>query len=350
MAAGESTFGSLREKRFLVVGATGHVGSKIAVRLAEKGYDVTAMVRREGATILDPFNGVMKYVVGDLKDKDSIRRAVAGKDIVISTANGILPQRPGDNARNVNEAALELIRLCEEAGVSRFVQSSVPPFEGEDDVPELRGKRLIEQRLKQSPMQTLVVRNAAFMDVFLPMGGFRQSQDASLHATTKRNYNFAQRFMAMTGDFVEKYGVFLAPGGADHGTPIIATRDVAEMMVGAALYDGVDDLLIEAGGPEWLTWGEIAAIIARKTGRKKVRVIPMPGWLIRINRAIVAPFSPAAENMFALMGFVAKFQPRWEAPSVVERFKLPPQMTVSDYLDANYVPTIAKLGPRRPTR
>ena len=55
--------------------------------------------------------------------------------------------------------------------------------------------------------------------------------------------------MAMTGDFVEKYGIFLAPGGANHGTPIIATRDVAEMMVGGALYEGTDNLLIEAGGP-----------------------------------------------------------------------------------------------------
>jgi uncharacterized protein YbjT (DUF2867 family) len=329
-------YANLREKRFLVVGATGHVGSKVAIRLAEKGYDVTALVRREGATIRDPFNGLMKYVVGDLRDLESMRKAVTAKDVVISTANRILPQRRGDNAKNVNEGALELIRLCEEAGVARFVQSSVPPYKYENDVPELRGKRMIEARLKQSNMQSIVIRNAAFMDVFIPMGGFRQAQDASLHAATKREYVFAQTFMAMTGDLVEKYGIFLAPGGASQGTPIIATRDVAEMMVGGALYEGADNLLIEAGGPEWLTWGEIADKIAKKTGRRKVRVLPMPAWMIRINRALAAPFSPAAENMFALMGFVANFQPRWEAPPVVERFKLPKQMTVQDYLDTNY--------------
>ena len=337
----EASLGNLREKRFLVVGATGHVGSKVAIRLAEKGYDVTAMVRQEGAAIRDPFNEVMKYVVGDLRDLASIEKAVVGKDVVISSANGILPQKKGDNAKTVNDGALELIRLCEEAGVSRFVQSSVPPYKGENRVPELRGKRLIERRLRASPMQSVIIRNAAFMDVFIPMGGFRQAQDASLHATTKRNYDFAQRFMAMTGDLVEKYGLFLAPGGANRGTPIIATRDVAEMMVGGALYEGADNLLIEAGGPEWLTWGEIADIIGKKTGRT-VKVLPMPAWMIAINRTLAAPFSPAAENMFALMGFVANHQPRWEAPSVVERFKLPMQMTVSDYLDANYAPTKSK--------
>ena len=42
-------------KKFLVVGATGHVGSKVAVLLANKGYDVTALVRQDGATIRDPY-------------------------------------------------------------------------------------------------------------------------------------------------------------------------------------------------------------------------------------------------------------------------------------------------------
>jgi uncharacterized protein YbjT (DUF2867 family) len=336
-------YANLREKQFLVVGATGHVGSKVAIRLAEKGYDVTALVRREGTTIRDPFNGRIKYVVGDLKDLESIRKAVMGKDVVISTANGILPQRKVDNAKNVNEGELGLIRLCEEAGVSRFVRSSVPPYKYENDVPELRGKRMIEARLKQSSMQSIVIRKTAFMDVLIPMGGFWQAKDASLHATTKREYE-AQTFMAMTGDLVEKYGNFLAPGDASHGTPIIATRDVAEMMVAGALYEGAYNLLIEAGGPKWLTWGEIANIIAKKTGRRKVWVLPMPAWMIRINRALAAPFSPAAEYMFALTGFVANFQPRWEAPSVVERFKLPKQMAVQDYLDANYNPSCAAKG------
>ena len=324
-----------RDKKFLVVGATGHVGSKVAVLLANKGYDVTAMVRQEGATIRDPYQGEIRYVVGDLRDPQSIKNAVKGIDVVFSSANGILPQKKGDDAKNVNESALDLIRFCEEAGVQRFVQSSVPPYKHEKDVPELHGKRMIESRLKQSKMQSIIIRNAAFMDVFLVMGGFKQAQDKSYHATTKREYDFARRFLNMTGDLVVKYGLFMAPGGASHGTPIVATRDVAEMMVGGMLYEGTDNLLIEAGGPQWLTWGGIAEIISHKVGRK-IRVMPMPRFMALMNKAIATPFSPAAANMFALMGFVADFQPRWEAPTIVQKFNLPKQMTVSDYLDENY--------------
>ena len=86
---------TMTDARFLVIGATGHVGSNIAGRLAEKGHDVTAMVRRPGAVIEDPYNGVINHVVGDLPDEMSIRKALVGVDVLISTANRIvlLPAR-----------------------------------------------------------------------------------------------------------------------------------------------------------------------------------------------------------------------------------------------------------------
>jgi uncharacterized protein YbjT (DUF2867 family) len=324
-----------RRKAFLVIGATGHVGSKITGLLAEKGYNVTAMVRKPGVMIRDPYNGVINYVVGDLSDERSIKAALQGIDVVISTANGIIPQKKGDNARNVNEAAQRLIALCEEAGVQRFVQSSVPVYKYEDSVPELRGKRLIEKRLFASSMQSVIVRNPAFMDVFIPLGGFDAAQDRSLHATTKRNYGFVQFYNSLVGDFAEKRGWFIAPGGANHGTPMISTRDVAQMIVGAALSPDRENILIEAGGPEWLTWRQIADIIGSKTGRK-IRLIPLPRWLARLNQAMATPFSAPAANIFALMGFVASFQPRWNSEDVVRKYNLPKQLTLSEYLDINY--------------
>ncbi len=338
--------------KFLVVGATGHVGSKIAVLLAERGQDVTALVRREGATIRDPHKGAIRYVTGDLADERSIAAAVEGMDVVISTANGVTPRTAGDTAKGVNEHALRLIALGEEAGVRRFVQSSVPPYKDEHRVPELIGKRRIEERLRASPMQWVVIRNPAFMDVFLVMGGFKQAADRSYHATTKRDYGLSKLWQAMIGDLVESWGVFLAPGGAGHGSPMIATRDVAEMLVAGALYEGTENLLIEAGGPRWMSWREIADILAAKVGRKRVRVVPIPAWFARWNQAMVRPFSASAANTFALMAFMASHQPRWDSADAVKKLNLPPQLTVSDYLDENYVPGPSALrrraaGPRR---
>ena len=325
----------MKKTKFLVIGATGHVGSKVTILLADRGYDVTAMVRQPGATLKDPHTGTINYVTGDLADEVSIRRAVQGMDVVISTANGLIPVGKPDGVREVNEAAVRLIGICEEAGVKRFVQSSVPPYKYEKTIPELWGKRLIEQRLSQSSMQSIVIRNAAFMDVFIVMGGFKQAEDKSAHATTKREFGFVKFYMGIVGDFVVKRGWMLAPGGANHGTPIITTQDVAEMMVGGALYAGTENLLIESGGPQWLTWREIAAIIAPKVGRKRLTIIPVPAWFARLNRFLIAPFSPSAANIFAMMGFVASHQPKWDSAAAIKKLNLPKQLTLSNYLDLN---------------
>ncbi len=205
-------------------------------------------------------------------------------------------------------------------------------------MPELAGKRRLEARLQASPIQSVIVRNAAFMDVFLVMGGFTQARDRSAHSTVDRNYGFTKLWGSLTGDLAEKRGVFLAPGGAKHGTPIIATRDVAEMIVGAALQPGTQDVLIEAGGPQWLTWRQIADIIGDETGRK-IRIIPIPARLARLNQRLAQPFSASAASVFALMGFVAAYQPHWDSAPVVEELCLPPQLTVADYLDLNYHPS-----------
>jgi uncharacterized protein YbjT (DUF2867 family) len=327
----------MNDQRFLVVGATGHVGSKIAILLSDRGYDVTALVRNEGATIRDPHLGSIRYVTGDLADEASMVKAVEGMDVVISTANGIVPQKKSDTAASVNDHALKFIDICERAGVRRFVQSSTPSYPDEERVPELAGKRRLERRLQASSMQSIIVRNAAFMDVFLVMGGFKQATDHSAHATVNRNYGFTTLWMSLTGNLVERRGLFLAPGGAAHRTPIIATRDVAEMIVSAALDRGTEDALIEAGGPQWLTWRQIADVIASKTGHR-VRVIPLPAWVARLNRAVTQPFSESAASVFALMAFVASYQPHWDSADTVRRLDLPAQLTVSDYLDLNYRP------------
>ena len=68
----------------------------------------------------------------------------------------------------------------------------------------------------------------------LGCSGYRQIArefDAS-HATIQRPYGFMRRYLRLVGDLAERRGVLLAPGGADHGSPFITTRDAAEMIAG----------------------------------------------------------------------------------------------------------------------
>ena len=325
----------MSHKRVLVVGATGHVGSQVTKILLSKGYSVRAMVRRVGASV-DGAVGDIEYVLGDLADAESLRRAVKDMDFVVSSANSIIPSGTTLSVKQINSSGYDaLITAAEDAGVHQFIQSSVPQHAMESTVPELAGKRLLEKRLQASSMAYTIVRNPAFMDVWLVMGGARQAMGADPHATTRRPYGFMKMWQSLTGDLVVNRGLLLAPGGKHQGSVFISTRDVAQMMAGMVGHPNAANRIIEAGGPEWITWAEIAELLSQKVGRK-VRTIPMPTWFARMGQHIAQPIMPSAANVLALVKFVAGWQPHWNSQPIVEEFDLPKQISVSEYIDQNW--------------
>ncbi|GFE65881.1 SDR family oxidoreductase [Litoreibacter roseus] len=324
--------------RILVAGATGQIGAQNVHLLLDQGHYVRALVRRPDAQVLglDGAGGTLDYAVGALEDRASLVKALDRIDTVVSSANGIIPSGKTMSVKAMSAGGYEdFISAAEEAGVRHWVQSSVPCWDHEKSVPELAGKRLIEDRLARSPIATTIVRNPAFMDVWLVMAGARQATAHHPHATTKRNYGFMKMWQGLVGNLVAKRGILLAPGVKAHGAPFVATIDVAHMMAGVVGKQASYNRTLEAGGPEWLTWGEVATLLSKKTGRP-VRVVTLPAWFARLGQGMMTPVSPSAANILALVRLVASHQPRWEAPSVVEEFDLPPQTTVAEYLDRNW--------------
>jgi nucleoside-diphosphate-sugar epimerase len=130
----------------LVTGATGRIGSRLVPRLLAWGEEVRVLVR-DGARAESQREAGAEVVVGDLRDEDTVRRAVEGADAVVHLAasfRGVCD----DEAVAVNEnAALGLARGAVAAGVERFVFASTNLVYGrgrdrparEDDVPEPAG-------------------------------------------------------------------------------------------------------------------------------------------------------------------------------------------------------------------
>ncbi len=331
MAAGDDI--PARKDTVLVVGATGHVGSQVVRALAAQGRPVRAMVRRPG----DRVHGAPEHVtrvIGDLHDPGSLERALDGVQVVVSTANGIIPRKGTKGATQVNAAgAQHLVDAAERAGIRRFVQSSVPAHALDAVVPELRGKRAIEARLAEAPIETVVVRNPAFTDVWLAMAGVASAISPDPHATVRRPYGFMRRYLAVVAGLTERRGVLLAPGGPEHGAPLITTRDVALLLAACVDHPAAANQTLEVGGPEWLSWRQIAALVGERLGRR-VRPVTLPAWAASLGRTILRPLAPSASNVLGLTQLVATFQPRWHASPWVARLGLPPQQTVGAYLDS----------------
>jgi 2-alkyl-3-oxoalkanoate reductase len=114
--------------RVAVLGATGVVGRHVVPRLCEHGHEVYAVVRSEADAQILRHIGI-EAVQGDIFDVQSLRRAIEGCSAALHLATAA--PRPGQppswalNDRIRREGTANLLEVCRNAGVQRYVQQSV---------------------------------------------------------------------------------------------------------------------------------------------------------------------------------------------------------------------------------
>jgi len=133
----------LTEKRVLVTGGAGFIGSSICHDLLERGNEVIcldnfATGKRENISDLRS-NPKFKLIDGDIRDIETCHKAVKGVDVVLhQAALGSVPRSIADpattNAVNIN-GFLNMLIATRDAGIQRFVYASSSSVYG--DSPEL---------------------------------------------------------------------------------------------------------------------------------------------------------------------------------------------------------------------
>ena len=109
----------------LVLGATGFIGGAVTRALAESGYTVRVF-RRSAAPALALEGLQLEDVYGDVRDRDAVRRALAGCDVAFHVA-GYYPRRLVGVAEAIRQGVatvrpvLEAVRA---AGTPRLVYTS----------------------------------------------------------------------------------------------------------------------------------------------------------------------------------------------------------------------------------
>ncbi len=88
--------------RIAIIGATGPQGLELVKQAAAQGHDVTAVVRRPGATA---FPSGVNEVQGDVRDAASLQKALAGQEAVLCSLGAKLSREPttlfSDGTRNL---------------------------------------------------------------------------------------------------------------------------------------------------------------------------------------------------------------------------------------------------------
>lgn len=131
----------LKNKRVLVTGADGFIGSHLTERLVELGADVTAMAQYNSfnnwgwlENINEKAKKEIKVYTGDIREYDSVSKAVSGQEVVLHLAALIaIPysyQSPAAYVRTNVEGTLNVLEACKNHGIEKIVHTSTSEVYG----------------------------------------------------------------------------------------------------------------------------------------------------------------------------------------------------------------------------
>jgi uncharacterized protein YbjT (DUF2867 family) len=258
----------------LLCGATGDLGGRIARLLAERGLSVRALVRPSAdASALEALG--LEVVRGDFRDPASLARATEGAETVVTGVTAIGRMLAGsegrDGLRAVDErGTIALVDAAERAGAARFVYVSAAGADESPEVPIMRAKLAVEERLRASPLREAIVRPSAYFEIWLT-------------PASQLDWN---------------KGVLSIFGKGEARSAYVATEDAAEAV--ARLTVAADPpRVVTFGGPEAMTRNEVADLIEQAVGRPmKRRHLPRP--VLRIARRALAPLKPELASLMGL--------------------------------------------------
>ena len=269
----------------LVTGATGTVGSAIVARLLSEGVQVRCLVRNVHLATIALGNRC-EFVVGDLLDEPSVRKAAKGCDAIFHAAG--LPEqwlRQPDLFHRVN---VEGTRHALRAAIG--TQADVFVHVGTQDVLDLSRPRYDESRARRPVRLSRYVRSKldaqALVDSAAAVGlPVRSLLPAAVYGAGALAPTGLTAFLLNT---FMRGGRFLFRGGVS----VVYNRDLAAAAVAAARHEGADDRYLLA--ESFQTLESMVGVLRRHRGE-----LPPPTWLPAWS---ARPLGRVAETIAAITG------------------------------------------------
>ncbi len=242
----------------LVAGGSGRLGTLVVKRLADRGLEVRVLTR-DPSRARHLGDAAIDIVEGDVRDAASLERAVEGATVVVSAVQGFAGPGRVTPASVDRDGNANLVNAAAGARADVVLLSTVGAA---DDHPmELfRAKHDAEMHLRASAVGWTIVRSTAFVELW--------------------------------AEIMRKPIVF---GRGTNPINFVSVGDVADVVERAVVDPSLRGQVLEVGGPQNLTFNELAAVLAAVRGRPaKVRHVPRS--LLRA----MAPLSRQASAAIAM--------------------------------------------------
>jgi uncharacterized protein YbjT (DUF2867 family) len=242
----------------IVAGGSGRLGTLLVTRLAARGLAVRVLTRDPArARHLD---GVATEIVeGDVRDKESLNRAIGGTTRVVSAVHGFagrgrVSPSSVDRIGNAN-----LVGAAAAVG-AQVVLMSVVGASRDHEMELFRAKWAAEQHLRASGVPWTIVRATAYVELW--------------------------------AEIMAKPIVF---GRGENPINFVSVGDVAAVVERAVVDPELRGKILEVGGPQDTTFNELAELLQQIRGRS-APIRHIPRRLLRSG----APFSRRARAALAM--------------------------------------------------
>lgn len=306
--------------KVLVIGASGQLGSTVLDQLIETKQECLAFVR-PSSRFTAPASELVQVVHGDLADFSSIDIACAGAKKVIATASSIVPRQGDKFGGDEVEHYRRLIKACQHHNIEHFIYISAFSSPYDELVPEFRVKRQVEQLIVESGIPFTIFRAAAFMDIYYAVMGSRLVMKGVSQPTLLRGFWLTSLYSKLTTGLLEHAGIALLPGNGMAKQTFVCIHDVAAFMTKALTVPTAKNRIIELGGPEVLSWKNVADIYANVLG-KKIRKLAIPSFILNACRLALHPISPAGENIMSILFLLSRYDFAIDMTEVSEEFSI----------------------------
>jgi uncharacterized protein YbjT (DUF2867 family) len=248
--------------RVLIVGASGYIGGRLPSLLEAAGHELVLTSRRT-ASLDGRFPGA-RVVEAALLQPHTLPDAVAGVDVAYYLAHAMGSGERGFAERD-RTAARNFARAAAAAGVGRIVYLGGLGDDRADLSPHLRSRHLTGVELASHGVPVTEFRAAIVIG----------SGSASFE---------------ILRNLTERLPIMITPRWVSTRCQPIGIRDVLDYLVAALDHPEITGI-VEIGGPDILSYGDMMRIYARIRGLRRL-MIPVPVLTPRLSSYWVSLISP----------------------------------------------------------
>lgn len=260
-----------------VFGGTGLLGSRIARQLVALGSQVRIVSRRPRRPGWLTSPGAVELVTADIRDEQSVARAVAGADSVVNAVSLYVPSRRHGSFEDIHvQGAARVGRAARAAKVQRLVLISGLGVDANSPSAYVRARMRGEDVTRKVFPGAVAVRPSV---LFGPDDAFLSS---------------------LMG--IARLPVIPLFGRGDARLQPVLVDDVAQAVALLARGEADDHRVFTLGGGEVYTYREVVNLVLESLGRTRPLVpVPFGAWLALATLLEVLPNPPLTVDQVRLM-------------------------------------------------